>query len=69
MRRQRETRMRSKRKNNPDRCTVLSGQLERQKIFLLWYLNIRLVQDYLRQSSAMEEKMLWLSDLEQTISE
>ena len=65
MRRQRETRMRSKRKKNPDRDSILV-QLERQKIFLLWYLNIRLIQDYLRQSSAMEERMLWLSDLEQT---
>ena len=58
-----------KMKMNPDRLPVLSRRLELQKRFLLWYLNIRLIQDYLLRSNAMEERMLWLSDLEQTIKE
>lgn len=58
--------MRNKKKNNPDRHPVFFEQLEEQKRFLLWYLNICLIRDYLRQSSAMEERMLWLDDLELT---
>lgn len=47
------------------KCQKLTDrQLEQYRRFLLYYLNIRLLQDYLLQGDAIGARMLWLYDLE-----
>lgn len=46
---------------------VMSVRAEQFRRNLICYLNIRLLQDYLLRGDEPETRMIWLSDLEQTI--
>lgn len=63
-------------KKIPDKHTVMLDhkcrkltyrQLEQHRKFLLEYLNIRLLHDYLLHGDIIGAKMIWLCDLEQII--